>query len=882
MLKSISALLPNTGPLATIRVRLLMAVAVLTLATLLVGAIALFWLERADTRLESLHEETLTVVARSLDLVRRTSDLATTAPFLLNLRSSYMIVDEASELAEQFSAIEHLWENLPRQQNARLVPAPLVEKANPLLASLQSDVADLAAISGRLADADDRARLISGRLRVMERAIDQRITLQGDDDAVELRFLRLMQTIASTLIAANGSENLLGLGEYRRRYVQLSVRSKELAAARGDRREFQELVGLASGPEGLFALKHEALTQRLNANNMLRRIGNNTNDFNNMIATLVRAGEQEIHLNRMRAANFIQFAQVTIVVICLASVALALASAFYVSRYVARHIDTISVAMERLADGDYSAALPRASNRRDEIAKFLQSFRVFRANALRLDRLNRQHRQKTALLETTFDSISDGIAIADDSGRLETWNPQFADVLKLDKAALSRGLTLTHVLGLSEFRAQASSGNGEPTDFGNYAELGDGHGAVIETRRSDLPGGGSIWLFSNVTERKRIEERLRKIRHLESLGQLTGEVAHDFNNILTSIASNIHLLSGRSTGDERATQILERTASAVEIGMSLTQRLLAFSRKQVLAPETVELNELVSGIAELIAFSLGRDIKLETDYWPEELHVKIDPGQLESALLNLSLNSRHAIAGQGAVRFAVASTDGGEASLSVIDDGCGMSPEVLERALEPFFSTRRGAQGTGLGLSSVFGFIKQSGGDMQIESAPEKGTRVTLTLPLCTAGRTEQPSASSPHAGTVLLVEDDASTLARTSELLRKMGNDVVAVGTFGAASEYIEHGRYFDALVTDLQLDDGASGWDLARKSLDRTECRKIIVTSGGGRDVDVPDELAGRIVFAAKPLTANKVRRILNGPPFADAYDRQSGRRTSDERSA
>lgn len=225
-----------------------------------------------------------------------------------------------------------------------------------------------------------------------------------------------------------------------------------------------------------------------------------------------------------------------------------------------------------------------------------------------------------------------------------------------------------------------------------------------------------------------MEETLKRFQRLESLGQLTGEVAHDFNNILCAITANLPSLERTAKQDASSAQALLNTREALEIGGALTQRLLAFARKQILRPEIVELNQLVRSASELIAISLGNDIKLDVALSPQPLHAQIDPGQLESALLNLCLNGAQAIKRTGTVSIQVYSEMPDYVCVQVKDDGSGMEPEVLERALEPFFSTKRETRGSGLGLSIVYGFIKQSAGDLQIASIPGVGTTVTMKL----------------------------------------------------------------------------------------------------------------------------------------------------------
>ncbi|VAW22421.1 hypothetical protein MNBD_ALPHA12-596, partial [hydrothermal vent metagenome] len=345
--------------------------------------------------------------------------------------------------------------------------------------------------------------------------------------------------------------------------------------------------------------------------------------------------------------------------------------------------------------------------------------------------------------------------------------------------------------------------------------------------------------------------------------QLTGEVAHDFNNVLSAIGGNIHLLEAKNINDGKFDAALHRITSALEMGASLTQRLLAFARKQQLEPEIVELNELVEGVFELISFSLGDDVGLETHLHDEKLLVKIDPGQLESALLNLCLNSSNAIEGKGQVSISVKARGPNNAAIEVTDNGRGMSPEVLERAFEPFFSTRRSSQGSGLGLSMVFGFMKQSGGEVLIDSEPYKGTCVTLILPR--AGIKEkaprgQLAAPEQRAQRILLVEDDPATLERAKNMLVSLGHQVIKASGFDVAEQIMESAQPYDVLFTDIQLEEGRSGWTLVNRLVAKNSAKKIIVTSGRfSKDTKAPNEFDGKISLIAKPYTKEEIGQLL-----------------------
>ena len=286
-----------------------------------------------------------------------------------------------------------------------------------------------------------------------------------------------------------------------------------------------------------------------------------------------------------------------------------------------------------------------------------------------------------------------------------------------------------------------------------------------------------------MTERRQVEESLRQTQKLEVIGQLTGGVAHDFNNLLTAVLGNIELASLR-TRDEGVLQVLRSAAAAAERGAELTSQLLAFARKQHLAPKVVSLNELVSSMGDLLHQTIGVTIRIETvlekGLWP----VLIDPTQLELVLLNLAINSRDAMSHGG--RLTVATRNIGRSdprrpaglgpndyvSISVGDTGSGMTQEVIAKAFEPFFTTKPIGQGTGLGLSQVLGFAHQSGGEAHIDSRVGQGTTITILLPrsqksLAQVVDEDRSVSHDGRAATILVVDDDPAVRSLTVQALK-------------------------------------------------------------------------------------------------------------------
>jgi PAS domain S-box-containing protein len=399
-----------------------------------------------------------------------------------------------------------------------------------------------------------------------------------------------------------------------------------------------------------------------------------------------------------------------------------------------------------------------------------------------------------------------------------------------------------------------------------YLQTGEkriiGIGRQVEARRKDgstfpmqLAVGevklGETRLFSgfitDLTARVKMEEELRHAQKMEAIGQLTGGVAHDFNNLLTVISGNLEMLERRlKTSEER--EILKEAQEATQLGADLSKRLLAFGRRQSLVPKAVNLNTLVGSMTDLLRRSLGETIAIQTRLAVGLPTILVDPGQIENTLLNLAVNARDAMPKGGRLIIETALTEiepdyaaayadvtpGRYVTLAVTDTGTGMTPEVRERAFEPFYTTKGPGAGSGLGLSMVYGFVKQSGGHVQLYSELGHGTTVRVYLPsrgenTGTEARRGDVSAARPASSeTILVVEDDPRVRRVSVRRLKELGYSVIEADSGPAALKIIEDGEPFDILFTDIVMSGGMTGVDLARDVRRQRPDLKILFTSG------------------------------------------------------
>ena len=428
----------------------------------------------------------------------------------------------------------------------------------------------------------------------------------------------------------------------------------------------------------------------------------------------------------------------------------------------------------------------------------------------------------------------------------------------------------------------------------------DGTEFPIELMLSPLESAGEILVTAairDISVRKaaerhlaQTEEKLRQAQRMEAVGQLTGGIAHDFNNLLSVILGNIQL--ARSTPgldglDGEISSLLEDAQRAAQRGSELTRRLLAFSRRQTLLPQRIDINGLVAEVVTLLQRTLGEAITIGTKREAKALFAVVDPGQLENALINLGFNARDAMPEGGALSIAASRvvltadnletdeefTPGPYVAIVVSDNGTGMTAGVRARAIEPFFTTKKVGKGSGLGLSMVYGFAKQSGGHLTIHSEVNVGTTIRLYLPVPIDDESIQTRASvngpdviggNQH---VLVVEDNDDVRKTVVTMLKKMGFSVVQASDGPAALKELDEDRPFDLMITDIVMPNGMNGIELANNMRGKRSRLPVIFVSGYSEDSDALAEVvrAGG-TFLGKPFSpgelSDAIRRAM-GPP-------------------
>ncbi len=392
-------------------------------------------------------------------------------------------------------------------------------------------------------------------------------------------------------------------------------------------------------------------------------------------------------------------------------------------------------------------------------------------------------------------------------------------------------------------------------------------------RRSRELDEVNLRLRSEIELHQGTEATLRQAQKMEALGHLTGGIAHDFNNLLTVITGNLDLIRRRAAGDEAILRLAASASHAAKRGAGLTGSLLSFARKQSLRPEPVDANALIEEFAPLLRRAVGEAVTLDLDLTSDASICYADAAHFQSAILNLAINARDAMAGGGRLLISTRNAElgGSEGVLDsdthqgravvvcVRDNGAGMPPEVVAKAFEPFFTTKDVGKGSGLGLSQVHGFARQSGGYAVIESTPGEGTSVSIFLPALAYGAPVQarPTASPAPAAVgkalrVLLVEDDSAVLATLREQLALSGWEVIEAQDGKAALSLVESDPSIAALVSDVMMPGGVNGVDLARLAVQARPGLPVVLISGHtGAALTDNGAIEGEFELLAKPFT-------------------------------
>ncbi|KVX10445.1 hybrid sensor histidine kinase/response regulator [Burkholderia ubonensis] len=840
----------------------------ITLAVVVVGVLGM----RANQNaLDEYEANVVPEIARALELSDKVAQLAAVAPSMMLTDSPDLLHNDTELLRGLLGDIRRLSPGFGMQ------PGPAAKAGERLavtddLDAIDQDLARLLVVSGRQRQLKEEL----SELRMENDRIGDSIA--RDKSLIAQRAPTLLEIWARTagaLQAANAAE--LGSAESDNEALWLRVRERG-----EDRRQpalADALQRLDGGARSVFAVRREFLASETQTGYLVTLLRGHADHLSGKSARYVERLRQIASERSDKVRKVAVSSQSGLLLLAVAGVAVALLGVAYASR-ILRKLQAMTRVMARLAKGVTSDRMP-STHRPDEIGELARAFEVFRTNLIEKEQLTQGLEAQRRLQESVLNSMNDGVSVHDAHGSLIAWNPTFATLLGIDAAALHAGLplaTLRRAVAPPARWRQVSRETATRTSDGARiaasAELHLRDRRILEFHCQPLPDGGWVAVCRDLTSRRAVEAELRQAQKMDVLGQLTGGVAHDFNNFLVAILGNLELLLPRLDGQHDAQTMAERARRAAERASRLTRRLLAFARRQPLQAERVSVRAMLAEMLDLVEYSAGQRVTVVLEPAAEPLWVNVDRGQLENAVLNLTLNSAAAMPDGGTLTLAARrepAADGAAAPcaivLSVTDTGCGIAPLLLDKVIEPFFTTKAAGEGSGLGLSSVYGFVRQSGGDLRIHSEVGRGTRVELWLPEGAAPERRGAATAAPalpaalRAGTrVLVVDDDPEVRDTALSQFAALGAQADAVATGEAAFDWLaEHGPV-TLVLSDISLGAGGSGIAFAARLAQRWPAQRVALTSGLPPEIHQahPDWRAD-LPFVPKPFDLAALAALL-----------------------
>ncbi|GJL34663.1 histidine kinase [Enterobacter hormaechei] len=810
---------------ASARGRLLFFNLLVMTVTLMVCGVAVLGFRHASQIQEQVQQQTLDDMTGSMNLARDTANVATAAVRLSQVVGALEYKSEAERLKATQMALQKSLEQLARAPLAQLEPQ-LVERITWRSNELEQSVTQM---------------LERGQRRHLERNALLSSLYQNQS------YLRHLQEINLRDGIAIGDPRLLGEMD---RLLAAAIRTPsprptiqqltEIRAQLPDRTDNPVVNGILQDFNNELA-KLGPLAAQLDDSDLAiswfmfhikALVAILNTDINQYVAQVAQASEQRTAQSHSEMRSIIIF----ISAFALLALVITGFAGWYIYRNLGSNLTAISRAMSRLARGEPDVPVP-ALQRRDELGELARAFNVFARNTASLEHTSKLLKEKSTQLETTFHAMRDGFALFDSQGCLVVWNPQYPLLLGLSADALQRGQHYQSLLRqVSELPDHVQENLARPMPKPQELRLADNR--TIELRFSPVPGRGMVNVVLDRTERKGLEEALLHSQKMKAVGQLTGGLAHDFNNLLAVIIGSLELVNPQSPDAPR----ISRALKAAERGAMLTQRLLAFSRKQSLHPHAVEMQPLLENLSELMRHSLPATLTLEIEAQQPAWPAWIDVGQLENAIINLVMNARDAMEGQkGTIKIRtwnqrVTRSDGRRqdmVALEVIDRGCGMSQDVKARVFEPFFTTKQTGSGSGLGLSMVYGFVRQSGGRVAIDSAPGQGTTVRLQLPRASVQVVSPveplPAQEADRTDKLILVlEDEADVRQTLCEQLHGLGYLTLEAECGEQALALLAASEDIGMLISDLMLPGQMSGAEVINYARQHYPHLPLLLISG------------------------------------------------------
>ncbi len=839
-----------------IRPRSLWTVFILALLTLSMGLVGWFVTQQTERTVNRFEAQTLPEISTALNLAEGVAQLAALSPYIADAARPFLLQNERNRLEQKFTDLKQVASSI--RDNA--FRAELDERLQKLFSFVSELIAN---VREELFLREDIAAL--------RFEIDDLNRLQQKQTTKPQNLEPLLEEFGQLSILATRAP-----GEVVTNQLQLLRQQISNFIDASQQQKFSQILDTVEQAHSrilVISTRKPYLTASIRAQ---------SEELTSQVNLFVGRLQKSVVQQRREVAETVASGQSWILIVSV----LVLAGLLYIVWFnygLTRDLETVTRDMTRLAEGHTDTTEP-ATRRKDEIGDLAKSFSVFRQDALRMSKVSQALQAQTKLLETVFNQIHDGLSVFSKDQKLVAWNRRYLEIFDLSPGEVHQGMELSELQALMSLHPhQNLTIERQPIDMQhvNLARLKSAQtferhydsGKVVEFRSQPMPEGGFVTLYRDQSDRRAMERQLIQSQKMEVLGQLTGGVAHDFNNLLAALLGSLQLLINDNAMTEGQQRHLQRALRVTEKGVSLIQRLLAFSRKQQLFPERINADDLIEGMLDLVEYSVGQNIEVKTRLQASDRQIFVDPSQLENAILNLAINSSAAMPEGGHLVFQT-SLDGASnerpsaLEITISDTGEGIPEELQERILEPFFTTKPVGKGSGLGLSMVYGFVNQSGGTLYINSKPGSGTQITLRFPLASQEYASLEDDHEPEislelaeGSLVYVVEDDLEVQSAIADQLISLDLTIECYVDAESALQHLGQASPLPlALLTDINLQGKLSGVDLKRQCSQLYPQLPVILTSGMPREIlESQFHLAPSDLLLAKPISHTRLKGIF-----------------------
>ncbi|WP_438754955.1 two-component system sensor histidine kinase NtrB [Pararhizobium sp. O133] len=693
----------NRPFLSSIAFRLPLAIIFICVLVFSLATVAIYGLQRAREEMAAYGLQAFSSLAKASLVSRQVSDLVSSAPFLMNATSPYRVSSESRNVVVQVDALLHAM----RPENDK---ASIEDFADPHIIEL------LETIRAQTTTLADDAEAAQQHKAEAAAALGEIATGSGIADA------DLRRQLNGIVQSASNSDSLFQLGELRRRYV--GEASPRLDRASPDTRiSSKELAPY----ERVFEAQTRYLLEMFSIRAAVSQLHSVSRDLSH--ATESQSETVAEGLNEDLASTSDALSRL-LVIVALASVLVLVMATFSIRSVmrVSRGIVALSDGMNALAEGRKDVDTPTYNGTETELVRLLEAFRAFRDSVERVSRLRLTAEAAARTIRSTFRSMNEGIALFNPHGRPITMNRRVMELVGWSGSVRKLPLR-AFVAPLQEIDPALLPTEAEPGLLEGRSVLRhrSDTGRVTEISLSRQPDGGIVLLARDITDMDRQEAEAAKIQRLDGIMRMTHQVSHEVGNMIGIITGSLGLLERETGFNDRQLRHLARIRKAADRGRSLAGSMLSIGSQQPIHPDAVELGSLLRGMADVLEIAVGEKCHLDFEIADRLPKIMVDPALFEQSVLNLCLNAAAAMPKGGKILIRCAPTDSG-VCVSVTDHGSGMTPESVDKAFEPYFTTRNAEGGAGLGLAVVYGFMRQCGGDARILSSPGKGTTVELAF----------------------------------------------------------------------------------------------------------------------------------------------------------